>query len=509
MSEKKKETKSTKKVEKAKFCGECGAKLKEKDKFCMECGAPISAPAKKESKKEEEKSEVKEEKKVEVQQPKKSNKGLIITLIVLACVFSFAIIAVILLLVLGVFAKKPETSWGKLYADKLQEMVDYHQKYPKAEMYGVIQGVSNYKIRIVDIGEKYPIMISEAKKEDKIQRIIYYIKDDNKVESLTGVTNDKVKLLYNTEIKDYVWYYESINDMTASYMPLGKMIRADKSMDNSNSKCYNCTTENPEQKVDKYTDYTFYIKEATSDTNIEKYISYKDQTFIEVEKEVAEQTINIDKPNTVNKSVANLEGTYQETKDLITNKDKKTVEKQEKEIEEKLEEYNKKQEELALTSSNFQQKVGEHLKWFSAAYLGPYYGLDSVYKYVDVTGKVSVPGTIAEFMTYEVQGASSIASIKENMLKYMDQSVFDNLNRRQYKGLFGEMHDYNGKVYLVRGGIGEGPYIKPENARFISYENGIAKIALDEYDGLSGMKDSTITVTIQYREGKYIITSFN
>ena len=502
------EKKSTKKVEKGKYCGECGAKLSNKDKFCMECGAPTTLSVK-ENKKTEVKEEKKtEEKEVEVQQPKKSNKALIITLIVLACVFSFAIIAVILLLVLGIFAKKPETPWGKLYSDKLKEMVEYHQQYPKAEMNGVIQGVSNYKIKILDIGEKYPIMISEAKKEDKIQRIIYYIKDDNKVEYLLGETNDEIKLLYNTELKDYVWYYESINDNSSSYMPLGKIIGKDKNTDN-NSKCFNCTTEKPEQKADKYTDYYFYERETKSDTSIEKYISNKDKTFIEVDKEVPEQIINIDKPNTINKSIANLEETYKETKDLITSKDKKTVEKQEKVIEEKLEEYNKKQEELALTSSNFQQKVGENLKWFSAAYLGPYYGLNSVYKYVDVTGKVSVPGTIAEFMTYEVQGASSIDSIKENILKYMDQSVFDNLNREQYKGLFGEMHNYNGKVYLVRGGIGAGPYIKPENARFISYENGIAKIALDEYDGLSGMKDRTITVTLQYRDGKYMITSYN
>ncbi len=125
----------------------------------------------------------------------------------------------------------------------------------------------------------------------------------------------------------------------------------------------------------------------------------------------------------MNTSLVGLEETYKETEELINNKDKKNIERQEKEIDSKVEEYNKKQEELAITSSNLQSKVGEHLKWFSAAYLGP--------------------------------------------------------------------------------------YIKSENARLVSYSNGEGKVQLDVFDGLSGEKEKTITVTFRYKDGKYIITNYS
>ncbi len=524
----KEEKKEVKKPVQAKFCGECGNKLGKNDKFCENCGAPTHIEIKEEKKspkaveKEEKKEEVedkkekevtkvveKEEKVVEPIPKKKSNKGLIITIIVLGSLLGIGVIVLLLCLILGVFSPKPKTNWGELYAAKIQEAVDYHKKYPKAEMYGVVQGINKYNIKIVDIGEKYPVMISEAKKDDKTSRMIYYI-DNDKVGYVSSEANDDIKLFYNTEVKDYIWYRETKSGITSYYDPIGKIVDQEKSSSISNNKCYNCTTQanNENIKADKYTSYTFYEKENLSDTDIEKYISYKDQVLIEVEKKVPTKTIDIDKPK-VNEVIANLEESYKEKEELITNKDAKNVEKVTKEIDEKVEEYNKKQEELALNSSNFQSKVGEHLKWFSAAYSGSYYGFNHVYKYIDVTGKVKVPGTPSDYMVYEVSGAKSKEDMKNTVLKYVEQSVFDNLNRRHYKTMFNDLYDYNGKVYLVEGGIGDGPYIKPEEARFVSYANGEAKVQLFQKDPFEGSTTATITVTIRYINGEYKITSYN
>ena len=54
--------------------------------------------------------------------------------------------------------------------------------------------------------------------------------------------------------------------------------------------------------------------------------------------------------------------------------------------------YNKKIKDATLTNENVQEKIGEHLKWFSAAYDGEIYGWPRIYTYKNVTDKVNIPG---------------------------------------------------------------------------------------------------------------------
>ena len=92
--------------------------------------------------------------------------------------------------------------------------------------------------------------------------------------------------------------------------------------------------------------------------------------------------------------------------------------------------YNKKMKEATLTNENVQEKIGEHLKWFSAAYDGDIFGWPRVYKYKNVTEEITIPGiersSYAEL--YELEGAKSKENIRNELAKYVDSSKFDSLS---------------------------------------------------------------------------------
>ena len=70
------------------------------------------------------------------------------------------------------------------------------------------------------------------------------------------------------------------------------------------------------------------------------------------------------------------------------------------------------------------------------------------------------------------------------------------------------LKEYNGKVYIVRGGIGDGPTINTKKAKVLSSENGISKIQLSDINALTGDTDAIITLTVEYNRDteKYVIT---
>lgn len=165
--------------------------------------------------------------------------------------------------------------------------------------------------------------------------------------------------------------------------------------------------------------------------------------------------------------------------------------------------------ETKITSKNIQSKIGNHLKWFSAAYMGACYGWDSVYKYKDVTGKVKIPG-VQNMMIYELVGAKSFAGMKSTLAKYVSKSKFSKFNVDDGIngwGFLKELREYKGKVYWCNGGIGGGPSINTKKAKVISSENGISKIKMN-VDYYTGDICAQITLTVKYKDGKYLITDW-
>lgn len=159
-----------------------------------------------------------------------------------------------------------------------------------------------------------------------------------------------------------------------------------------------------------------------------------------------------------------------------------------------------------LTNENVQEKIGEHLKWFSAAYDGEIYGWPRIYTYKNVTDKVNIPGversTYAEL--YELEGAKSKENMKNELAKYVDSSKF---NKFEYF-LSEDLKEYNGKVYWINGGVGDAPVLDVSTAKVLSSENGISKVKIAIDNPFEDI-EQYVVVTVEYKNGKYLITDWS
>jgi len=170
---------------------------------------------------------------------------------------------------------------------------------------------------------------------------------------------------------------------------------------------------------------------------------------------------------------------------------------------------NNKKEDGYLSNDNVQEKIGVNLKWFSAAYLGEINGWPKIYNYKNVTGNITIPGVKANEVAeiYELEGAKSKENIRQELGKYVDSSKFNKFID-YYNDFLDGLTEYDGKVYWLNGGIGDAPDIDINTARVISSNNGVSKVTLQEHDPL-GDVDATITLTVEYRNGKYIISNWS
>lgn len=154
-----------------------------------------------------------------------------------------------------------------------------------------------------------------------------------------------------------------------------------------------------------------------------------------------------------------------------------------------------------LTAENLQENVGEHIKWFYAAYLGADYGWNDIYEYKDVSEEVEIPGVEKNSVyIYELVGITSKKDIEDSLANYVSRDKFSKLSESghvAYSGHFlGELTEHNGKVYWLNPGIGGGFYIK--NPRIVSTDNEITKIKIDSYSALGETLDEIITLTFKY-----------
>ena len=166
--------------------------------------------------------------------------------------------------------------------------------------------------------------------------------------------------------------------------------------------------------------------------------------------------------------------------------------------------YNKKIKDATLTNENVQEKIGEHIKWFSAAYDGDIYGWPRIYKYKDVTDVVLIPGVERDSYAalYEIEGANSKENMRNELAKYVDSSKF-----YKFDFFLTELIEYDGKVYWANGGIGDGPTIDIQSAKVLSSENGVSKVRLTINHPFEET-DPHVILTVEYKDGKYLITDW-
>ena len=476
------------------------------------------------------------------------------------------IIAIILILVIiasavgGYFiyqyteGQKPiEQGWANTYYN-----------YIKKDSNGNIQ--DNSKLSFIEVKNiQEPVMLVEYNKENKTNTDIYYI-NDGTVKNIIDLGITDVELLYDISNQKYDWYTHKETESADIYKKVSSQIAGEttepentventitnnteptnttestntanstepantaestnptaNSTEPANATENSNTTNTTESTNATETDgeYTFAkgeeITEAKTDgskISIPKF----DTIFVKADTDLDKIDYKKDmEDKELKTAIAEGANKYKTEDEIITDEIKAETAQKVTEVEQKKQEMETakaekekaEEEAMKITAENIQTKIGEHLKYASCVYLGSYYGLPTVYKTNDVTGKVTIPGASEEMMVYEVVGLKSIQSLKDQMATYMTSEAITKLRKSQFSSYTEGLKEYNGKVYLVRGGIGDGPVVDTKKAKVLSSEKGITKVQLTDIDSLGDIVEATITLTIEYNKetGKYMIT---
>ena len=462
----------------------------------------------------------------------KKNKIIIITIIILVVIVASAIG--------GYFvykhteAQKPiEQGWANTYYN-----------YIKKDSNGNIQ--DNSKLSFIEVENiQEPVMLVEYNKENKTNTDIYYI-NDGTVKNMIDLGITDVELLYDISNQKYDWYTHKETENADIYKKVSSQIAGEtteKSTEPTNTtESTNTANSTEPANTDKSTNPTANSTEPANTTENSNTTNTTESTNA-TEEEITEaktdgSQISIPKFDTIfvkantdldkidykkdmkdkELKTALTEGAnkYKTEDEIITDEIKAETTQKVTEVEQKKQEMETakaekekaEEEAMKITAENIQTKIGEHLKYASCVYLGSYYGLPTVYKTNDVTGKVTIPGASEEMMVYEVVGLKSIQSLKDQMATYMTSEAITKLRKSQFSSYTEGLKEYNGKVYLVRGGRGDGPVVDTKKAKVLSSEKGITKVQLTDIDSLGDIVEATITLTIEYNKetGKYMIT---
>ena len=453
-----------------------------------------------------------------------------------------AIISMVILLVIigagigGYFVyeamelKKPiSTQWGETYYSYTKEVATTENEEEKNS--SGLNNLENAKIQFCEIDkDEVPVMVVSYFKDGQEYSNIYYI-EEGKVNNRIYNEPSKVELLYNIERQEYIWYVNTNTETKEEYTPVKNIVEIGIRKGLASGETIEDPTEIAKvvENVELLTESKEYVFENGAETSIETLegekigISKFDEMLIRPDVNVNEVDFSINSTEKEMKKAmeSGVQG-YQTQEQIATEEVKQEVAKKEAELTEqkqriemaKEEIRKKEEEERKITSENIQAKIGENLKWFVVAYLGTDYGLPTVYKINDVTGTVSIPGVSDKYegtMTEEVVGLKSIQVLKNQVSTYVSASTISKINQKGNGSYTTGLHDYNGKVYIARMGIGSGPEIDIKKARVISSENGISKVQIDEIDSLGGTLTTTITLTIEHNieTSQYMITNYS
>lgn len=412
------------------------------------------------------------------------------TKIIIAVVSIIVLIAIIVVVSFIVsrnnkINKTVGTTWGDTYYAYLKEIKTADDK----SEYG-LEDTNNVSMGFVESSEnKNPVMVLTYQKDNAEYSNLYYAETDGGISFMQYSEPSSVEYLYNIEKSEYSWYlhqkgeiqiYQSIDSITTDF--------EDNNMDSD---------------VISFSQNSFVRNEQNMN------VSYFDTIFVETG--ISNNTISVDfsaGDEDFRNSIENAVNGYKTDEQLSTDEVKQAVTSKVDEINSVLNQQKAQQEieEAKLTTDNVSSRIGENLKWFTSAYLGTTYGWRDVFEYKDVTGKVTVPGEGQYMMTYELVGLKSINDLKTSLEPYMDSNVISKLSASPVFSQY--LEEYNGKVYWLSGGVGDGPEIDYDRAKVISSDGTTSKVLLENYDVISNTKTEEITLTVNFQDGKYIITDY-
>ncbi len=340
-----------------------------------------------------EQNEIGETKKVQDEKPekkpekkKKSKKPIIITLIIILVLIACAI---------GGFfiwknIKENETvgtTWGDTYYAYLKEGTE-QKDFASREKYGLQQNMSNTTLQFAEIEkDKAPVMIMNYEENDANYVNVYHINNENKVVNVSYKEPSKVELLYNIELKQYIWYVHVEKANEDLYMPIE--VNEEQLDENIQNNVVENAIQNNSVTKDNIVSNTLNdtkVTEITADitigkdeeTTVEKLdgttvtLSKFDETFVKPEvdssKEISIDINNIDSTGLKDAIKETIEG-YKPEEEIVTDNVKEEVtekvdeiESTKEEIEEAIEEIEKKKEEERKAAEEAKKKAEEEAK---------------------------------------------------------------------------------------------------------------------------------------------------
>lgn len=376
----------------------------------------------------------------------------------------FIIGGIVLIAVLALVIPKIINKGADSEDEKINTGSEYGDKYANYLNEKILTDTDKAKAALINFDDKDdPEMLINYEENEEEYTIVLYIESDE-VKETSKQKNVKPKILYSVKTEAPNWYFETKEEnKDTTYVPVTSIL----------------TNENTTDKT------------ITKDENFEK-------EYIEVDMELEEKEIN-------KENIKDLNGLVNDYK----KNDNSLTEEKQQEIKTKLEEIKKaeKLEAAKITSSNYNEKIGNHLKYFVGIYRGAYYGWPEVFDYKDVTNSVKVPGQTEYSMVYEVVGLKSLNDLQAKLEEYILKSKIPTNHP-----ITREFTEYNGKVYLVMGGIGSGDFFDLKKTQILSSENGITKVKIFEYEGLGPkvvVEEVTLTITYNSEKDSYQITDYS
>lgn len=417
----------------------------------------------------------------------KKNKTIIIVVSVVVLIAILAIVGYIVIRNMSLNESVGST-WGDTYYAYLKEIKTAEDK----TQYGLEQDINNVSVEFIQASEdKNPVMVMSYQKDNEEYSNIYYANELGGVSFTQNYVTSSVEYLYNIEKSEYSWYlHQKFND-----------IQTYQSIDNITNGFSDNSIE---------TDTVSFNQDSFIRNEENMNVSDFDKVFVETGlSNNGKISLDLNSNDTdYRNSIENAVNGYKTDEELATDEIKQNVSLKVEEIT-KAEEEEKKQEEIEqakLTNDNVATRIGDNLKWFTSAYLGTTYGWGDVYEYKDVTGEVSIPGQGQYMMTYELVGLNSINDLKTSLQAYMASDVISKLASNPVFDQY--LEEYEGKVYWLSGGVGDGPEIDYDKAKVISSDGTTYKILLENYNVISNTKTEEITLTVNYQDEKYMITDY-
>ena len=412
--------------------------------------------------------------------PKREEKSSKKKTIIIISILAIIIIVVATIIIVPKMLKGKEKTNEEEKLNTGSTYGDMFANYLKEHIFNEKEKVNASLINLDE--ENDPEMVINFQEEENAANytMILYIEEDTVKES-EKYGASKLALLYNVSTSKPTWYLKNTNETTneTSYTSTKTIIN-----------------DKEEQTEEELTTSTIFLDDQF------------DNNYVEVNVPLKETEITKDE---LKDSMTSVVNNYKEKDKIITDEVEQTAIEKMKEVKDRIKKEEEKAalEKIRITQSNYNQKIGEHIKYFVGSYMGADYGWIELFTYKDVTGSVKIPGVNTEYeMVYEVVGLKSLSSLNAKLEEYIVKNKIPTVYPIKK-----EFIEYNGKVYRARGGIGDGDHIVLSKTKVLSSENGLTKVKLFKYlpafVGDEVCEEITLTFTYNKDTDKYQITDWS